>query len=154
MSDRSTPSPVPQALTSPRTPEPAGEAGVQEHAAAAADLVAEQEAKAGDEAASTLKATVKAYRQGEKAYRAGLLAAGRLGDQYLHQRVAVGDKRSVAVQALEGELAKYASSSVDANRLIACYHAYRLLAEEPGIKEDVAYGHYRDAWQQLVQRLA
>lgn len=96
---------------------------------------------------------VKAYRQGEKVYRAGLLDAGRLCDLYLHQRMGLGDKRGAAVQAVEGQLAQYASGTVDANRLVAVYHAHRLLAEEPGVKaEAVAYGHYRDAWCRLVER--
>src|SRR5262249_13345622 len=88
------------------------------------------------------------------AYRAGLLKAGELADLYVRQRMAGGDKRASAVQALEGELAKWSSSTVDADRLIGCYHAYRLLAEEPGVKEDVPYGHYRDCCRQLVQRVA
>ncbi len=54
---------------------------------------------------------------------------------------------------LEGEFSRYASSSVDVNRLIACYHAFRLLAEEPEVKADgVSYGQWRDAWCQLVER--
>src|SRR5438105_3085025 len=87
-------------------------ANVQEQAALAAEQAAEQEAKAREQAAATLKQVVRAFRHGEKAYRAGLLAAGKLADQYLHQRMAVGDKRSVALQALEGELAKYSSTTV------------------------------------------
>jgi hypothetical protein len=95
---------------------------------------------------------VRAYRQGEKAYRAGLLEAGRLADLYLAQRVALGDKRAAAVQAVEGQLAAYASSAVDVNRLVGCYHAHRLLAEEAGLKADVPYGHYRDCWCLLAER--
>ena len=129
MSDRIDSVPATQEQVATQTPEQAPEAAVQEQAAAAAEQAAEQEAKAREEAASTLKAVVKEYKRGERAYRAGLLAAGRLGDQYLHQRMAVGDKRAAAVQALEGELAKWASSTVDANRLIGTYHAYRLLAD-------------------------
>jgi colicin import membrane protein len=122
--------------------------------AAAADAAAREEQER-DQAAATLKAMVKAYRQGERAYRAGLLEAGRLADVYLHQRVALGDQRRVAVQRVEGILADHSSTSVDANRLIATYHAYRLLAVEQGLEKTadaVSYGHYRDHYARLVQR--
>jgi hypothetical protein len=143
----------------PESPAPSPEAAVGQQAAQAAELAGRDEEAARKEADSTLKATVTAYRQGEKAYRVGLLEAGRLGDLYLHQRMALGDKRAAATQVLEGELAKWSSSSVDVNRLVGCYHAWRLLAEEPGLAagrkpaaDAVPYGHYRDAWMQLVQR--
>jgi hypothetical protein len=146
----------PQTTTTDQTtaPSPALEAAVQAQAEQAAEEAAVQEAKAREEAQSTLRAVVRAYKQGEKAYRAGLLEAGRLADSYVHQRLALGDKRAAAVQTLEGQLAQWSSSTVDIDRLIGCYHAYRLLAEEPGVKADVVpYGHYRDAWRQLVQRV-
>jgi hypothetical protein len=108
--------------------DPIPEAAVQ----SAEQAAAEAEEKARTEAASTLKAVVRAYRQGEKAYRAGLLEAGRLADLYLAQRVALGDKRAAAVQAVEGQLAAYASSVVDVNRLVGCYHSYRLLCDDLG----------------------
>jgi hypothetical protein len=96
---------------------------------------------------------VREYRKGEKAYRTGLLEAGRLCDLYCHQCMALGDKRAAAAQALEGELAKWSSTTVEVNRLIGCYQAYRLLVEEPAVKADsVAYGTYRDAWCLLVER--
>ena len=143
--------------TVPPSEVPNPEAAVQEQAAQAAEQAAEQEVKAREEADHTLKATVRAYRKGESAYRAGLLESGRLADQYLHQRMAppIRDKRAPAVQTLEGELAKWSSTTVDVNRLIGCYHAYRLLAEETGLDkaaESIPYGHYRDAWVQMVQR--
>jgi hypothetical protein len=173
MSDRTTPSPVPQAEVTPPIPDataapepapeppaPSPEAIVQQQAAQAAAQAGRDEEAAREEAQATLKATVTAYRKGEREYRAGLLEAGRLGDVYLHQRMALGDKRAAAVQVLEGQLAIYASTAVDANALIACYHAYRLLAEEPGLAtgrkaaaDGVPYGHYRDGWRQLVQRI-
>lgn len=140
------PSPMPEAEQS--TPE----ATVQAGATAAAEKAAEAEEQARTEAEQTAKAVVKAYRKGEASYRAGLLEAGRLADQYLHQRMALGDKRAAGVQRLEGLLAAWSSSTVDVHRLIGCYHAYRLLAEEPGVKADVPYGHLRDSWAQLVQR--
>jgi hypothetical protein len=145
----------PQTTTEQATaPTPAPEPAVQAQAEQAAEQAAEQEAKAREEAAATLKATVKAYRSGERAYRVGLLYAGKLADSYVHQRLALGDKRAAAVQTLEGQLAQWSSSTVDIDRLIGCHHAYRLLAEEPSVKADtITYGHYRDAWWQLVQRV-
>lgn len=139
-------------------PIPAPAAAVPAQVQIAEEHAAEEEAKARDQADSTLKATVRAYRKGEHAYRAGLLESGRLADHYLHQRMAppIRDKRAPAVQTLEGELAKWSSTTVDVNRLIGCAHAYRLLAVEPGLEkaaESIPYGHYRDAWMQLVQRV-
>jgi hypothetical protein len=137
----------------PEQQQPTPEAAVQQQAAEAAEEAARQEEAARKEADSTFKATVKAFRQGEKSYRAGLLEAGRLADLYVHQRMALGDKRAPAIQALEGELAKHSSSTVKVDELIRSYHAFRLLAEEPGIKADlVPYGHYRDCWSQLIER--
>jgi hypothetical protein len=141
--------------------EAAQQAAEQSQQAAAAAEQAEEAAR--EEAAGILKATVRAYRHGERAYRNGLLDAGRLADLYVHQRLALGDKRAAAVQTLEGALAAYSSTAVDANRLVSCYHAYRLLAEEPGLTtpsakgkpapaDTVPYGHYRDAWCRLVER--
>jgi hypothetical protein len=157
MSERtpSVPASQAEAPVSPDAERPAGlsaEPIPQAAVVAAEQAAADAEEKARSEAASTLKAVVRAYRQGEKAYRAGLLEAGRLADLYLAQRVALGDKRAAAVQAVEGQLAAYASSTVDVNRLVGCYHAYRLLCEEPGLKADVPYGHYRDCWCLLVER--
>src|SRR5262245_15855604 len=94
---------------------------VQEQSLAAAAKAEEEEQRKRDEAAGILKAVVRAYRKGERAYRAGLLHAGMLADQYRHQRMAIGDKRSAALQAIEGELAKYSSTTVQVDRLIACY---------------------------------
>ena len=157
MTERTSSVPVPQAeVPAPDAEKPAGlsadpipEAAVQ----AAEQAAAEAEEKSRTEAASTLKALVKAYRAGERSYRAGLLEAGRLADQYLHQRMDLGDKRAAAVQAVEGQLAAHASSTVDVNRLVGTFHAYRLLCEEPGLsKVDVPYGHYRDCWALLVER--
>jgi hypothetical protein len=150
--------------------EKAGPAEAQAQGAADAAQQAQadaeaQEAEAREEAVRTLKACVAAYRKGERAYRDGLLESGRLADLYVHQRLTLGDKRDVARQALEGQLAVYATGKVDANRLIHCWHAYRLLALETGLVGDraakkagpadaVPYGHYRDAWKQLVHRVA
>lgn len=137
----------------PAQQRPAAEAA--EQARAAAEAAEAAEAAAREEAHATLKAAVRAFAKGERAYRAGLLESGRLADLYVRQRLALGDERAAAVQALEGQLAAYSSGAVDVNRLIACHHAWRLLAEAQGLDkaaESVPYGHYRDAYARLLVR--
>jgi hypothetical protein len=128
-----------------------------EEARAAAEAAEAAEAAAREEAHATLKAAVRAFAKGERAYRTGLLESGRLADLYVRQRLALGDERAAAVQALEGQLAAYSSGAVDVNRLIACHHAWRLLAEAQGLDkaaEAIPYGHYRDAYARLLVRQA
>jgi hypothetical protein len=132
---------------------PAPGAAVAAAAAQAAEAADAAEAEARAEAKATLKAAVSAFRKGERAYKARLLEAGRWTDLYVRQRMALRDKREAAIRQAELALSEHSSDRVDPNRLIACYHAYRLLAEEPGVKADVVpYGHYRDAWVQLCAR--
>jgi hypothetical protein len=121
-----------------------------------APLTPEQEEQRVEEArkaaAATLKAASKAYRKGEKAYRDGLLEAGKQVASYIVQRLELGDKREAATDTAKLELQQYASGKVDVNELVGVYQAYRVLAVEPGVTVDVPYGHYRDAWRQLVSR--
>ena len=109
------------------------------------------------DAGRLLTSAVTAFRRGESDYRRGCLEAGRLCDAYVAARLALRDDRAAAVQAIEGELAQYASSPVRANDLIAAYHAYRLLVADRGmaksIGERVPYGTYRDRWSRLVERV-
>jgi hypothetical protein len=162
MSDAITSSPVPQSQTTstpeqpPAVPEvppavPADAAQTAEQAAAEQAAAQAAEEAARKQAAETLRACVSAYRKGERSYRDGLLRAGELADSYITQRLMLGDKRSAATQALEGQLAVYASTPVDANELVGVWQAYRLLAGEE--KSDTPYGHWRDAYRQLVRRL-
>jgi hypothetical protein len=133
--------------------DPTPESAVVEQVQASAEQAAQEEERLLREADSTCKAAVRAFRRGEQEYRKGLLEAGRLADLYVHQRIALKHPRENAVKTLEGEFSRYASSSVDVDRLIRCYHAYRLLAEETGVKADnVPFGQWRDAWCQLVER--
>lgn len=125
--------------------------------AAVVEAVDQDESAVRDELVDTLKTLVKAYSKGEKAYRQGLLEAGRLCRIYISGRLTLGDARKAAVQTVEGQIAMYSSSTVDAGRLMMCYEAYRLLADECGLAkaaENVAYGHYRDAWSRLVERVS
>lgn len=132
-------------------PSPTGPA--ESSPTAAAEQAAADEERQRAEASACLKALVSAFRKGERAYRAVLLEAGRLADEYIRRRLALGDKRAAAVQTVEGKLAEYSSGTVDVNELVACWQAHRLLADEPGVKADaVPYGHLRDGWRNLVQR--
>ncbi|MFO0845842.1 MAG: hypothetical protein U0797_26245 [Gemmataceae bacterium] len=125
----------------------------------------QREAAARKECQATMTALVRAYRAGEKAYRAGLLEAGRLSVEYIAKRLAIGDRRAAAVQAIEGQLAAVSSDAVDVSRLVRCWEAFRLLAvaqqlDQPESKgkaapaDAVAYGHYRDGWALLLVRQA
>jgi hypothetical protein len=128
-----------------------------EQAEQAAKLTEEQEQQQRAACQATLKALVTAYRKGERAYREGLLEAGRLCLEYITGRLALGDKRAAAVQAIEGQLAAYASDTVDVNRLVRCYAAYSLLTNGDATltkaAANVPYGHYRDAWCLLTERV-
>jgi hypothetical protein len=135
---------------------PAGKTAPPEGEAEAVPLPApdpEKEAQAREQAETVRQEAVRAYRKGERAYRAGLLEAGRLSHAYLVQRMALGDNRAAGVQALNGAFAAYSSSAVDVNHLIRTWWAYHLLCEQPGLKADVPYGRYRDHWSQLVERV-
>jgi hypothetical protein len=128
----------------------------------AAKLAAEAEAEAqaaealADQSADVLKRLVKAYQRGERDYRAGLLTAGRLAQEFITLRLKAGAKRAAAVQGVEAQLAPFATDRVDVSRLVRVYMAYRLLCLEPGLDKaavNVPYGAYRDAWCLLVERM-
>src|SRR5262245_26900356 len=94
--------------TAPEQP-PTPEQVVNDEAAQAAARADEEKAAARKAANATLDKASKAVQKAEDAYGSGYLAAGKLGDQYLHQRMAVGDKREASVSTLEGELNKWSS---------------------------------------------
>lgn len=129
----------------------------------AADVAKAQEQAGVDEQAKqeaanvTLKELGKAFRKGESSWKAGMLETGRLSLEYLRQRMALKATRAVAVKAIEGQLAVYATQSVNVNSMIRCYESLRLLMEatEQGEKlaKGMPYGTIRDAISQLVQRI-
>jgi hypothetical protein len=143
-------------------PEQQAEApAVQQQADAAAEQAAQREAEQREQAEQTRQQAVKAFRKGESAYRAGLLESGRLSGEYIRQRLALGDQRAAAVQALEGAFAPWSSTAVDVSRLVRTWEAFRLLALEQGLcgegrkqgpADGIPYGHFRDAWSRLVER--
>lgn len=132
-------------------------------AGSAADAVGAEEQEQRRQADKVLKLCGRAYAGGEKAYRAGLLESGKLADDYVHRRLTLGDARGAAVDTVKLELQRYSSGKVDVNRLIGCFHAYRLLAVETGLTtkekgkscpvESIPYGHYKNAWALLVDRV-
>lgn len=137
----------------------------QDPTAVAAELAARQEeARAKAEEAvdavresvvTAVKAMVKSLRHGERALCRGYIDAGMYAHQVVQGKLKLGDKRAVAVQLVEGQLALYASDTVDANRLIRCWAAYDLLVAKQGLEKEAAnvpYGVYRDAWGLLVER--
>src|SRR5262249_15063039 len=116
-----------------RTEQPAPEPGKREAEEQAKDPALAQ-AAAGIEAAkraaeerdaalqaqvvADLKALTRAYSRGERAYRDGLLEAGRLAQAVVLGKLGLGHKRASAVQAIEGALAPYSSDRVDVSRLV------------------------------------
>jgi hypothetical protein len=122
-------------------------------ATASAHDEADKAAELNERAVGELKAGTREFAKGEKASRLGKLMAGKHYHQYIRLRLAAGLKsRETAVMAIAGEIAKHANDRVDVNGLIRCYHAYRLLGEEAGVKAaaDHPFGHYVNGWSTLV----
>jgi hypothetical protein len=125
----------------------------EREAADAAEAEGERVAGLNKQAAAELKQGTREYARGEEAARQGKLLAGKHYHAYIRLRLAAGLKdRSVAVKAVEAQVLPLASEDVDVNRLIRCYHAHRLLVEDRGLKLDVPYGHYTDAYSLLLEQ--
>jgi chemotaxis protein histidine kinase CheA len=166
MSQTNTTPPVRPEQSTEHAPPPAGQSPGQAPEPAPAPVVdpglAEAKAKGEQERAAleqeaehTLGKAVTCYRRGEREYRRGLLESGRWAGLHVRARLRLGHSRRAAVQTIEGQLALYSTGAVDANRLVACWESYRLLAEEQGLDKaaaDVPYGHYRDHYSRLVER--
>jgi hypothetical protein len=115
------------------------------------EQLAEQREVAMKDAAKLLNSMARAYARGERGLLAAAVEAGEYADSYVKARLALGDKRSAAVQAVEGKLAEVSGELVKANVLIGAYHAYRLL--NPGDACVFTLSHYREAFTLLVVRL-
>lgn len=126
-------------------------------AAAKAAAEAREEALA-EEVTSHIKEAVKAYRKGERAYRAGLLLAGKESHLACRAKLAINATkatRDAVCQAIDGQLAVYATSPVSTSTMIRAWAAWDLLCDSQHLAEKcqhVAYGHYKDAWSLVVQR--
>lgn len=91
------------------------------------------------------------YAKGESDLLAAAVEAGAYADRYVSARLALGDKRSEAVKAVEGRLAEVGGTVTKANDLIGVYHAVRLLAAG-GDTGKLRLGHVREGFKMLVRR--
>lgn len=137
---------APVQSTAPQTPE-------QVASDIAMQQAAEQAAREGHLAAAqkALLQSANCIRRAERGLATSMLQAGKFGYSYLYHHVAAGASRDSGITALQGRWAEYGEDT-KANVVIPCYHAYRLLQEEPGLKVEVAYHLWRDYWRQLVER--
>jgi hypothetical protein len=95
---------------------------------AAAERAAEQErAECRKAASSHLDKAEACVKRAERGLSEGYILAGYHADVALALRLKAGDSRAAAIQGIEGRLAEQSSVVIKADRLIACYHAYRLL---------------------------
>lgn len=139
------------------TPVQSAPENTQEQAPETPVVVQTPEERAAVEAAERaellklLTATGRSYRDGLQGYCKGLLKAGEQATEYVHRRIILGDTRDAGVDAVKGEMAKYARDKVDVSRLIACSAAARLLCHADVAPETVPHGHWRE-YRQLVQR--
>jgi hypothetical protein len=102
------------------------------------------------EATKLLSNMAKAYAKGERGLLTSTVEAGEYAAQYVAARLAMGDKRAAAVQAVEGKLAEVGGEIVKANVLISTYHAHRLLSS--GDNCPFTLSHFREAFVLLVTR--
>jgi hypothetical protein len=143
----------PTGKASPEAPSPE-----QAAAQAAAAREAEEE-RLMAEAEAALKAANKAFARGEADYLRGMLAAGYHGRVFVARMLATGKPRDNAITRLAADWALYASYRVDGpfvNRVLRATAAAELLAEggrEGKQAAKVPYGHYRDAWSRLLERV-
>src|SRR5262249_12782746 len=130
----------------------------QAGAEAAAAREAEEE-RLMAEAEAALKAANKAFARGEADYLRGMLAAGYHGRVFVARMLATGKPRDNAITRLAADWALYASYRVDGpfvNRVLRATAAADLLAEggrEGKQAAKVPYGHYRDGWSRLLERV-
>jgi hypothetical protein len=123
----------------------------------AAKKAAEEKAVADKDAMRHLNHGVQLYEKGEKAMREGRLFAGREFWEYVRNRIAIGVKRSVAINAIVSRIQPLSSDMVGqqtVSDMMKAYHAYRLLAEERGrVKDckDVPYFHWHACFTTLVE---
>lgn len=103
----------------------------------------------GKEAKAILNKLEKAYKRGSDDFRKANLEAGKLAHEYVILRISEGETRNVAIKIIEGRLLEVCCESIDANKLIAAYHANLLLGDE---KVKAPLGNILNCWTQLVQR--
>jgi hypothetical protein len=113
-----------------------------------------------------LNSITSTFKRGSRLHAKAMLRVGLLCDRYVHGRMALGDKRAVAVQAITGRLAEVSGSEdVRVNALISTYHAWRILAADRGLDalgsdkgadkgaSAVPYSHFREVYSRLIERV-
>lgn len=139
-------SPPPVPATVPQTPE-------QVAAQQKAEQAAKQAAIDGHRAAAlkALDMSSKAVRKAEKGLAVGMLQAGKYALACLRHFQAATQSRATSVNALEREWTRW-GENIDCNAVVQAYAAYRELAELPGVKAEVPWTTWKNAWRQLVVR--
>jgi hypothetical protein len=128
---------------------------------AAAEKAAEQErAECRKSASAHVDKAEACVKRAERGLSEGYILAGYHADVALALRLKAGDSRAAAIQGIEGRLSEQSSVAIKADRLIACWHAYRLLqggsVDDKGKLTDGpvgTYAHFDRAWSHLVQRV-
>ena len=103
---------------------------------------------------------VEAFQLAETGYVSQMLLAAQYASEYTSARLLLGDSRTTVVSALEGELNRYSSSLVKADRMICVHWAHKLLTEGMGAEalnmahmvQAIPYGHWDQAFCAMVQR--
>lgn len=130
------------------------EAAVVQAADEAAEQEAEQKAELQEQATKLLGDAGKAFRKGEQEYGKWVLLAGEKAWEYTLVRMrltGMGRKtQEAAYSALEGVFNQYASSKVRVDSIVRASMACRLFTPHLASKA-LPYGHWRDAWCQLVE---
>lgn len=120
-----------------------------------AEREAEQKAVLQEQASKLLGDAGKAFRKGEQEYGKWVLLAGEKAWEYTQVRMrltGMGRKtQEAAYSALEGVFNQYASSKVRVDSIVRASMACRLFSPHLPAKAALPYGHWRDAWCQLVE---
>src|SRR5215813_5655516 len=145
-----------------------GVVNVQEQAAQAAQLSAEQQAEFMAEAKKELGLVVKALRNGNRENAVSQYLAGMHGLRFINLCRKGGKARSFATGELERDLSWWLGRAVDANLILRTYAAINLLhgditpprsgsADRNTWAERVdalpPVGHFHKAWSQMVERV-
>src|SRR5262249_8653413 len=143
---------------------------VQEQAAQAAQLSAEQQADIMAEAKKELGLVVKALRGGNRENAVSQYLAGIHGLRFINLCRKGGKSRAFATGELERDLSWWLGRNIDSNLILRTYSAINLLhgdimppksstpaAERNAWAERVdalpPVGHFHKAWSQLVERV-
>src|SRR5262245_58021639 len=131
------------------------EAAVVQAAEEAAEQEAEAKAELQEQAAKLLGDAGKAFRKGEQEYGKWVLLAGEKAWEYTQVRMrltGMGRKtQEAAYSALEGEFNKWASTKVRVDTIVRASMACQHFTPHLPAKVTLPYGHWRDAWCQLVE---